>query len=72
MTPSTAHHHAETAYLKYVFIKSHSIVQCFFNFSEDAPDVVLQMMLSTLQFYSKSEVSSIAALAAWDHKHKYL
>lgn len=48
-------------------------MQYFYHFSEDTPDVVLQMMSSTLQFYSKAEVSIIATmLAAWDHKHEYL
>lgn len=45
----------------------------FSHFGEDTPDVVLQMMSSTLQFHSKSEVIDTAAmLAAWDHKHKHL
>lgn len=73
VTPSAAHHHAETAHLKYAFMKSHSIVQYIYHFSEDTLDVVLQMMSSTLQFNSKAEVSIIATMsAAWDHKHEYL
>lgn len=58
---------------EYAFAKSHCVVECFCHFCEDTPDVVLQMMSSALQHYSKSEVSSIAAmLAAGDHKHKNL
>lgn len=54
--PSPAHCHAETADLKYTFIKVHSIVQYFNVLSEDPRDVVHQMISHMLQLCSKTEI----------------